>query len=921
MGGLGSWLVVLGWLVALPGGGDGEGWRGHLRATATAGFLVRNFAQQTGEPLLRYRFVFRAMTKPAELLPPLNPELPVLPPGTHLHRLANGLEIILRPDTSAPVISAQAWCRAGSVDEGPWLGAGLSHVLEHMLFKGTSTRGAGRIDQEVQAAGGYMNAYTSFDRTVYWINAPSSGTRVVLDILCDIFQNATIPADELTKELDVIRREMDMGQDDPGRRASQGFFAAAYQRSPFRHPVIGHRDIFDRITRDDLVAYYQAKYAPNNCFLVVVGDFDPAAVLAQIQAAYAGSKARAVPASYVLPEPRQTAPRESIESAPVEHAHLHLGWHMGDQRDADTPALDVLATLMGHGRSSRLYRAIREKGLAHSVSAWTYTPGSVGLFGVSAVCDADKVDVVREAIRDELQRVTRELMSSDELARAVKQFTVGTLSTRKTMEGQAQDLGSSWLAAADLHFSERYLGSVRRLQPADLLRIAGKYLLTEGQTTYVLRPATDVAANAAGATKVAENPTQMFVLPNGLRLLVKEDHRLPFVEFRAAFAGGLLAETAADAGLTALMAKLLVKGTTGRSAEDIAMTIENVGGSLEPYAGNNSFGLTAEVLSEDFAIGLELIADVMRRPSWPETALERERLMQLASIKGQRDQLLQCAFKSLRRQLFGDAGYGLDALGTEANVKGFTVADLQRFYARLLTPSNGVVAVYGDVRVEAVRAAIDHAFGDWTSSQAPWQPPAALAVPLVPRSDETRDKEQAVLALGFRGTTLTAKDRYALELIQEACSDMGSRLFMRIRDELGLAYYVGASNFVGRTPGYFAFYCGTAPEQVDLVERELRAQAEELRINGLTVEELSRAKAKIIGQRQIGRQDLGQVALSAALDELYGLGHAHSDGDDARYEAVTLEEVRVVANRYLQPDQAAVAIIRGKPGVAESAVG
>lgn len=873
-----------------------------------------------GEPLLVCSLVFRSMTKPAELLPSLNSELPVLPPGTHLHRLANGLEIILRPDPSAPVISAQAWCRAGSVDEGQWLGAGLSHVLEHMLFKGTSTRGSGRIDQEVQAAGGYMNAYTSFDRTVYWINAPSSGTRVVLDILCDIFQNATLPADELTKELDVIRREMDMGQDDPGRRASQGFFAAAYQRSPFRHPVIGHRDIFDRITREDLVAYYQAKYAPNNCFLVVVGDFDSAAVLAQIEAAYASSKGRAVPPSFVLPEPRQTAPRESIETAPVEHAHLHLGWHVGDQRDVDTPALDVLATLLGHGRSSRLYRAVREKGLAHSVSAWTYTPGSVGLFGVSAVCDADKIEVVRQAIREEIQRVTQELMGSDELARAVKQFTIGTLSTRKTMEGQAQDLGSSWLAAADLHFSERYLGSVRRLVPADLLRIAAKYLQSEGQTTYVLRPAGDATTAAAAATKVAENPTQLFVLRNGLRLLVKEDHRLPFVEFRAAFAGGLLAETSTDAGLTALMAKMLVKGTTGRSAEDIAAMIENVGGSLEPYAGNNSFGVTAEVLSEDFAVGLELFADVLRHPAWPDTALERERQIQLASIKGQRDQLLQCAFKSLRRQLFGDAGYGLDALGTESTVKGFTATDLQRFYTRLLTPGNGVVAIYGDVRTAAVQAAIEKAFGDWTSPNPPWQAPAENRVHLGLRSDESRDKEQAVLALGFRGTTLTAPDRYALELIQEACSDMGSRLFMRIRDELGLAYYVGASNFVGRTPGYFAFYCGTAPEQVDLVERELRAQAEEIRVNGLTVDELTRAKAKIIGQRQIGRQDLGQVALSAALDELYGLGHAHSDADDARYEAVTLDEVRAAANRYLQADQAAVAIIRGKPTAVEPVV-
>lgn len=232
--------------------------------------------------------------------------------------LENGLVVILRVDRSAPVVSAQAWCRAGSVDEGRWMGAGLSHVLEHMLFKGTTTRGAGRIDQEVQDAGGYMNAYTSFDRTVYWINVPSTGTHVAVDILCDIMQNATLPADELVKELDVIRREMDMCHDDPGRRSSRLLFETAYTRSPYRYPVIGLRDIFDAITREDLLAYYREKYTPNNLFLVVVGDIDAAGVEAQIREAFAATKARPIPPAAWVEEPRQTVPREAVEEAAFE---------------------------------------------------------------------------------------------------------------------------------------------------------------------------------------------------------------------------------------------------------------------------------------------------------------------------------------------------------------------------------------------------------------------------------------------------------------------------------------------------------------------------------------------------------------------------------------------------------------------------
>src|SRR5271166_1454657 len=182
--------------------------------------------------------------------------IPALPSGVTLTTLDNGLTIIVLEDHSAPVVSAQAWAMTGSIHEGKWLGAGMSHVLEHMLFKGTTTRGAARIDQEVQEAGGYMNAYTSFDRTVYHIDVPNTGARVAIDLLCAIMQHATIPPDELAKEMQVIVREMDMNVDDPGRRASRRLFETAYTRSPYRFTIIGYPDIFHELKQEDILAYY-----------------------------------------------------------------------------------------------------------------------------------------------------------------------------------------------------------------------------------------------------------------------------------------------------------------------------------------------------------------------------------------------------------------------------------------------------------------------------------------------------------------------------------------------------------------------------------------------------------------------------------------------------------------------------------------
>jgi zinc protease len=810
-------------------------------------------------------------------------------------------------------VSAQAWAQTGSVHEGRWLGAGLSHVLEHMLFKGTATRPPGQIDQEVQDAGGYMNAYTSFDRTVYHIDAPNTGARVAVDVLCDIMQHATLPEDELVKELDVIRREMDMDHDDPGRRAGRRLFETAYTRSPYRFTVIGYRDIFDTLKREDIVGYYRERYAPNNVFFLVVGDIVAADVLAQIKEAWAKTPSRAIPPMVLPEEPTQAAAREVVEEAPIELGHFHFSWHIPDVRHADIPALDVLATLLGNGRSSRLFQNVREKqALAHSADAWTYNPGLPGLFGMSGVVDADKFTAARDAMLAEVERMKAKPVSKAELSKAVKQFTAGTLATRKTMAGQAQDLGGNWLAASDLNFSQRFLDAVRRLTPADLQRVATKYLTPENRTLYALLPEGTAPKTTTSIETSSRGDIAKFDLPNGLRLLVKEDHRLPFVHFRAGLRGGVLAETAANCGASSMLAKLMMKGTKTRTAEQLATEIESVGGSLDTYSGNNSLGITAEVLREDFALGLALTADVLLRPAFPKAELEREREIQLGNLRHQRDELLMSCFKLMRKTLFGDAGYGLDSLGTEATVKAMQVADFAALHRQLVTPDNCVLAIYGAVETKRVVAEVKKAFAQWKPTARPPAKPQTLdARPQTRRASDTRDKKQAVLVIGFPGTTMAHDDHHALDLIQEACSDMGSRLFARIRERLGLAYYVGAQHVAGLVPGWFAFYCGTAPEKAVLVEKELLAEAELLRTEGLSEEELKRAKAKIIGQKKIARQDLGGQAMLHALDELYGLGYAHHVADDAHYEAVTLAEVRAVAARYFLPQASAVAVISG----------
>jgi zinc protease len=724
-------------------------------------------------------------------------------------------------------------------------------------------------------------------------------------------QHASLPADELDKELDVIRREMDMNQDDPSRRAGRRLFEVAYTKSPYRFTIIGYPEIFNTLKPDDILAYYRERYVPNNMFFVVTGDVRTDAVISQIRAAFAETKARPM-APMVLPrEPRQTGPREFIEEASIQLGFFHFAWHIPDVRHPDMAALDLLASLLGSGRSSRLFREVREKkGLVTSADAWTYCAADQGLFGMSAVVDADKFAVSRDALLAEVERVQNTPVPAEELAKVVKQFVAAMLGTRKTMQGQAQDLGSNWLAANDLNFSERYLAAAKRVSPATLQRVAREYLTESNRTLYALLPQ-GTAPKITGAVHVsAENAVQKIVFPNGLRLLVKEDHRLPFVEMRAVFQGGVLAESEKNNGLTQLMTKMLLQGTTRRNAEEISTEIESVGGSIETFGGNNSFGLSAEVLSEDLKTGFDVFADVLLDPTFPAAAFERERRIQLELIRSQKDHLLQSCSQAMRRGLFGGAGYGLDPNGSEKSVKALPLSALSAFYKMMVVPNNCVMAIFGDVQTRELKAAIEQFFGGWKKG-LPVVPrgPRPLALTSIKRISETRDKEQAVLLAGFAGASVKDDDRYALDLVQEGCSDLGSRLFLRIREKLGLAYYVGAQNFLGVVPGFFAFYAGTARDKLRQVEEELLKEVRLLGDEGFSEEELRRSKAKIIGQKKIARQDLGGYATTVALDELYGLGHDHIDLEDARYEAVTLADIKAAARKYLTPDALVLAEI------------
>jgi zinc protease len=379
----------------------------------------------------------------------------------------------------------------------------------------------------------------------------------------------------------------------------------------------------------------------------------------------------------------------------------------------------------------------------------------------------------------------------------------------------------------------------------------------------------------------------------------------------AVFRGGLLAETRKTNGITRLMAKVLLKGTTTRSAEEIADTLEAVGGSMGSDAGNNSFSVAIDVTQPDLKLGAELLSDILLNATMPENAIAREKEVQLAGIKEDEEQLTTVARNILREALFRDHPYALRGKGSAESVVALGQQDLLGFRDRYVVGKNGVISVFGNVKATEVKEIFEKALaslrpGSLALTDA--APPAPLAKTIA--VENLKDKAQGVLMAGYRGADMFSPDRYALELIDEASSDLGSRFFVRIREQMGLAYYVGASQMQGLVPGVFLFYVGTDPQKIEAVKTALLEEINRLASEGLTGQELARAKKKMIGQQQIANQSNDSFGYMAALDELYGLGFDHYKMLEREVEAITIEDVKRVAAKYFQNQPYVLATVR-----------
>jgi zinc protease len=830
--------------------------------------------------------------------PPASVTLP--PNSARLHTLDNGLEVILLEDKAHPLASVQFWVKAGSLHEEKWTGAGLAHLVEHMFFKGTERRTAQQISQEIQALGGYVNAYTTFNRTVYWIDGVSQNVDGYLDILSDMARCSTFNPEELVKEQEVIRREFAMDNDDPQSAVQHVLQRMAFRDHPLQHPIIGHIEVFNQVGREDVVNFVQRHYAPNNCFVVIAGDIDQEEALAAVTKHF-GTWQRRPYAPVLMPEePEQASPRHFEKEFNTDIVRLSMGWHIHGDSHPDKPALDVLGFILGSGRSSRLNRELRDKlGIAHWVGSGAWSALDRGLFAIEAECDAEDLAEVEAAIARVVDEIKENGCKKDELDKAVSATLSHQFRTRSTTRGLASSLAHSWLNFGNLDQDRAYLERIRALQIADIVNAAHTYLKLDRVTRVSLHPKGTLSkkSNASIATKREE--AQRYTLSNGMTLLVGENPRLPLVSTRVQFLAGVPVETDANAGVTQVTAQWLLKGTEKHTDEQIAAMLEDRGGSLLSNGDAHRLFVGADVMKGDESLAFSLLSEVLHAPSFPDSHLGKIKKRQMAAIREEQEDPLTVAMRKARKEMFAGQPFHRSAMGTLESIEALKVETCRSLWQQQVQGRNGVISVFGDVKAAEVFAQAELLFGTLPSGEKSTAGFASLPLTAKPgRWDLKLDKEQGVLVLAFPTVGLQDPSAAALHLIDEACSDMGSRLFNRIREELGLAYYIGTQAFHALGAGAFYFYCGTDPQKIDQVEEELLKQIADLAANGLQEDELARAKTTWKSSWLRQQQGNGAMADALAWDELNGHGYQRHQRLPEIVEAVTPDQIREAAARF-----------------------
>ena len=817
--------------------------------------------------------------------------------------LKNGLTVIVRDIPGAPVVSTQVWIKTGSIYEGKDLSAGLTHYLEHIVSGGTTKKRTEKQNKELlRQLGGATNAYTSFDRTVYFIDTTPDKAKDALDLLLSYAMDCVLDPKEVEREKKVIEREILMNQNNPDKELWKLFAESAYLDHPVRYPIIGYLSRFRQVQRQDLETYYRDRYVPSNIIVAIAGGVRPQQALK-----HAISLTGHIPISipkpvYVPEEPLQTGPRRAETYSPVARvARIEAGFPSVRLTHPDLYALDVLAMVMGDGRASRLHQALKEHDrLVLSVSSSSWTPSfERGIFSVSMALSPENVDAALACMWTEIGKIQEEGPLPEELERAKRKTQTHYVYAQQSPSGIGRELASSIYATGDAYFNRFYTDRIQQVTAEQVQAAAQRYLKSDRITVAVMRPETSAKTETVPTTNStnAVSPVQMRTMENGLRVLIQTDKTLPMVAIRLYGDGGTGYDPPEKPGLGHFMANMLTRGAGDLTANDIDRRVEDMGAVLSSGSGRNTYFLRGDSLKSDFERLMELMATVLTEPAFPEEEITKLKQDTLLAIERMDENWAQEVDRLFRQNQFVKHHMKNDVLGDKTSVSAITQTELAQFHRSLIKPNHMVLAVFGDVTTGEVMSVVAKTLGKLGAGDLPpvEEYPDEFSIQKDNTVRKKNEKTASAILVAYQGIPLRDPRRPVMDVIDVLASGRrypGGWLFDALRGgDRSLVYVVHGYPTYNHQGGFYRVIAQSAPGDSEEVKTVIRTQMARLAAGDFSEEEFKEAKDLCITAHKISLDTLSSRADSAALDELSGLGYQYSQNYPDLIRMVTREAV------------------------------
>lgn len=839
------------------------------------------------------------------------------------------MNVLLLESHKSPVVSVQMWVKTGSADEKKGE-EGLSHFIEHLVFKGTRKYGVGEIAATVEGAGGELNAYTSFDQTVFYVTISKQFSDVALDVIGEMMGFPTFDPQEIDNEREVVVEEIKRGQDSPGRRASQLLFTNVFRKHPYGRPVIGFEKVVRKVSAKKIREYYQSRYVPSNMFLVIAGDFESKEMKKKVESIFGSFAPFKLKKVKRTKEPKQTNIRIKVEQAKFEQTTGYITWRIPNVNGKDIAALEVLSAILGQGDSSRLMQSLRiREPLTNSVGSFSYSMQDDGLFAISLGLEKENLSAALDKVISEITAIIELPPTGAEIQKAMTNFASHEVYSMETVDNIARKAGSNEFYYGDFDYYKKYMKQVYALKPEDIQKVAKKYFkpdtfglsfmtnMEKSETEKILKSFAKKLKKALQEVRAKKESkkftakkflinssaikhmptTEKIHLSTGATLLIREQKDTPYVAMKAAFLGGVRIEGESQLGLTELFSRNWLSGGKKFNEDEINLKVDELAAGIGAFGGRNSVGLSMDYLAPFEDKMMEIYGDSLLSPQFSTEILEREKVVLKNQIKSRNDNPAQICILNFMKEIFKGHPYSRDVLGTEETVTAITSADLHGYYKKIAHAKNATFSVVGDVNVKKWVQFLENVTGEMSIG--------AKVVNHFPIAEIKEQKfifhelkkEQTHIIVGYRGLTLKESDRFTLEVIQSILSGQGGRLFLELRDKKSLAYSVSPMHMEGLESGYFGGYIGCSPEKAQTAIDMLKAEFQKLVDTRIGEHELTRAQRYLIGRHDIELQRKSAIGNAILFDDIYGLDYRESLDVAEKYFAVTPDDIRRVAGR------------------------